>query len=285
MSADLATSYRIKRKINVEFRKITSCLRLTPSFVIFAAPRCGTTSMYSHLSQHPSIGSALFKEIGFFEFNYKKGLDWYKMYFPLAADKYKIKKPFRKYFLTGEATSNYIHHPKVPERIKKDFPNIKLIAMLRNPVDRAFSQWYKQVKQDRENLSFEEAIEKEEERIRGETEKMMESLDYYSIDYHNYSYLEAGKYFDRLKIWFETFPREQILVIKSEDFYKDPNNMYKKTLKFLELPDYELKTYSKENYFKDKPKLNNSTREKLSEYFKPHNEKLYNLIDRDMEWK
>lgn len=280
----LTTYDRIKRKIKVQFRKTTSTFRELPNFIIFGAPRCGTTSLYDHLVKHPSVVSALSKEVGYFEHDYHRGLKWYKMYFPLKIEKYKIKNPFREDFMTGEATANYIHHPQVPNLIKKDLPNVKLIVMLRNPVDRAFSQFYKQVKQGRESLSFELAIKKEEERIKGETEKMLADSSYYGLNYHNYSYLTAGKYYDRLKLWFEKFPKEQIFVIKSEDFYKDPNYMYSKTLKFLNLKHWELKTYKKLNYFSDKPKIESSIEKKLSEYFLPHNEKLYKFLGRDFEW-
>ena len=186
--------------------------------------------------------------------------------------------------MTGEATANYIHHPRVPEIIKRDLPNVKLIVMLRNPIDRAFSQFFKQVKQGREEFSFESAIEKEESRVNGETEKMFADNNYYSLNYHNYSYLTAGKYYDRLKLWFKQFPKDQIHVIKSEDFYEESNLIYNKTLEFLKLPKWELEKYQKHNYFLDKPDLKTETRQKLSEYFRPHNEKLYDLLGIDFEW-
>ena len=263
---------------------MTNFLRMSPNFILFAAPRCGTTSMYDYLIQHPSICSALNKEIGFFEYSYHRGKKWYKMYFPLSLEKYKVNRKYRQYFITGEATSNYIHHPKVPQRIKKDFPEVKLIAMLRNPVDRAFSQWYKQVKQKREDLSFEEAINAEEDRIKDETEKMIVEENYYGLNYHNFSYVTSGKYFERLKIWYENFSKDQIMIIKSEDFYKNPNLLYNETLKFLGLPKWKLKKYAKLNYFSDKPTIKKSTRKKLSEFYISHNKKLYDLIGKDLGW-
>lgn len=276
--------YRIKRKFITEFRKISNPFRILPTFIIFGVPRCGTTSLYNYLIEHPSIEPALSKEVGFFELNYKKGIKWYKLYFPIVFRKYLIEKKFRKYFITGEATSNYIHHPRVPVRIKKEIPNVKLIALLRNPVDRAFSQYFKQVKQGREDLSFEDAIKNEFDRLKGETKKMNEDADYYSLKYHNYSYLTAGIYIDRIKIWFDTFSEKQILIVKSEDFYEKPEQIYKQILKFLELPEWNLSQYKRYNFFEDQPKIKSSTRRELSEFFKPNNERLYNFLGRDFGW-
>ncbi len=284
MKNSLPLKNRIKRKLVTEYRRISSPLRVLPSFIIFGAPRCGTTSLYNYLIEHPSIEPALSKEVGFFELNYNKGINWYKLYFPTFFNKYRIEKKFRKYFMTGEATSNYIHHPLVPTRIKKEIPNVKLIALLRNPVDRAFSQFFKQIKQRREDLSFEDAIKKEQDRIKGEIKKMSKNLDYYSLNYHNYSYLTAGIYIDRIKNWFEVFPKEQILIIKSENFYEKPDQIYNEILKFLGLPEWNLSQYQRYNFFEDQPKIKVSTRKELDEFYKPHNKKLYDFLGKDFGW-
>lgn len=172
----------------------------------------------------------------------------------------------------------------MPSRIKTSLPDVKLILLLRNPIDRAFSQYYKLVKLGREKLSFEEAIKIEPERINDETEKMLQNKNYYSLKYHNYSYLTAGIYAERLERWIKLFPKEQILILKSEDLYDDPKSIYEKTLEFLNLPKYELQNFKKFNYHEDQQKMNHSIRQKLIEYYKPHNEKLYKLLDRDFNW-
>ncbi len=283
-SHELSLSSRFGRKKAIMFRQITSVIRVLPSFIIFGAPRCGTTSLYNYLIEHPAIVPALSKEIGFFELNYYKGISWYKLFFPTFLSKFQIKKEFRNEFITGEATANYIHHPCVAERIKKNLPNVKLIVLLRNPVDRAYSQYYKLVKLGREELSFEDAIAIEPERIKGETEKMIQNDDYYSLKYHNFSYLSGGIYVDKLKKWFEIFPKEQILVLRSEDLYEKPSLIYETTLEYLNLRKWKLKEYLKYNYYADQQKIGESIRKQLIEFFKPHNERLYRFLDRDFGW-
>jgi len=283
-SQELSLGKRFARKSRFTFRLLTGPIRLLPSFIIFGVPRCGTTSLYNYLIQHPSVEPAIAKEIGFFEANFDKGLKWYKQFFPTLLHRYNILKDFRSDFITGEATPTYINNPHVPERIKKCVPDVKLIVLLRNPVDRAFSQYFKIVKEGRENLSFEEAIRMEEKRIDGEFEKMIQNKNYYSMNYHNYSYLSGGIYVDKLKKWFEIFPKEQILVLRSEDLYEKPSLIYETTLEYLNLRKWKLKEYLKYNYYADQQKIGELIRKQLIDYFKPHNERLYRFLDRDFGW-
>ena len=135
--------------------------------------------------------------------------------------------------ITGEATPYYLFHPHVPERIFSIIPGIKLIVLLRNPIDRAYSHYYHQVTHKRETLSFEEAIKKEYDRLNGEDEKMMKNKDYLSYNHAHFSYLSRGIYVDQLKRWFSIFPKNQILVLKSEDFFEDTSRIYNEVLSFL----------------------------------------------------
>ncbi len=281
----LPLSERIGIKFEIFTRQLTVPIRILPSFIIFGVPRCGTTSLYNYLVQHPSIIPALTKEINFFALNFLKGVSWYKMHFPIILEKYKIKKDFRDYFMTGEGSATSIYHPHASSRIKKTIPNVKLIVMLRNPVDRALSQYFKIVKIGREKLSFEEAIKAEEGRIRDERKKMLQEENYYSLKIHRFSYLSGGKYIEYLKPWFDLFSKEQILVLKSEDLYEEPAKIYKKTLKFLNLPEWELPQYKKYNYLDDKPKMNPIIRKNLVDYFRPYNEKLYKYLGKNFRWE
>ena len=104
------------------------------------------------------------------------------------------------------------------------------------------------------------------------------------MKYHNFSYLSGGIYVDKLKKWFEIFPKEQILVLRSEDLYEKPSLIYETTLEYLNLGKWKLKEYSKYNYYENKPKIKESTRKKLLDYFEPHNERLYKFLNRDFGW-
>lgn len=265
-------------------RILTSQIRLTPGFIIIGAPRCGTTSLYNYLIRHPCIAPAFQKEIHFFDINFRKGIAWYRAHFPSFVHRYYVKK-IRKQgrFVTGEASPYYIFHPHVPKRISEIMPQVKLIVLLRNPIDRAYSHYHRNVKRGRETLSFEDSIEEEKERLQGEMEKMLNDENYYSLNHRQYSYLSMGIYIDQLKVWLRFFSKEQILILKSENLYNDPPAVFKQVIDFLNLSRWELKeygNYSPGNY----PKMQTHTRERLIEYYKPHNQRLYEYLDVNFSW-
>jgi hypothetical protein len=126
-------------------------------------------------------------------------------------------------------------------------------------------------------LSFEEGIEKEEERIRGERLKMLADENYASFNDQHFSYLSRGLYADQLQAWLRLFPREQMLILKSEDLFDDPTATLKRVAQFLNLPAWEPREYRRYNVG-DYPEMAASTRQRLMEYFRPHNQRLYDLV-------
>ena len=253
-------------------------------FLIIGAARSGTTSLYEYLIQHSSIYSAIGKEVYFFDKKYSKGINWYRSFFPSKFSRFIISSLQKKPFLTGEATPRYLFHPHSPKRVHQVIPNVKLIVLLRNPIDRAYSHYQMEVDHGDEKLTFEEAIEKEEERITTDLERMEKDENFYSVNFYRKSYLSRGKYFNQLKRWFNYFNREQFLILKSEELYSETTETYKKTLDFLNLPLIELNTY-KPFKMRKYDSLSEETRKKLSKYFKPHNEQLYELIGRNFNWE
>ena len=252
---------------------------IEPGFLIIGGQKCGTTSLYNYLIQHPSLIAASKKEIHFFSTHYQKGYEWYKGHFPEKKDSRKKTDA-----ITGEATPYYIFHPHSPARIRKTLPNVKLIVMLRDPVERAFSHYNHHVKFKVEPLPFVKAIKAEPERLKGELDKMVQDESYNSYNLQMFSYLARGVYIDQIKRWLEYFPKEQFLILQSEDFFRDPAGNFVKTLQFLGLPEYKLMSYEKFNAsqysFMDK-----SMREYLINYFRPYNESLYELLELDFGWQ
>jgi hypothetical protein len=168
-------------------------------------------------------------------------------------------------------------------------PHVKLIVLLRNPVDRAYSQYHHAVELGHETIpTFEEAIEGEEERTAREREKILQDEHYYSEQYKHLSYLSKGIYVDQLQAWMALFPKEQFLILKSEEFYADPAASFKDVLAFLNLPEVETpvrKTaYKQYNNNAYSSKMDPATRKRLIEYFKPHNARLYDLLGVDFGW-
>lgn len=278
-------AYRFSRSA---FWTISSPMHLLPDFIIIGAERSGTTSLYSYLVEHPSIGTATEKELHYFDHKYQQGLAWYRAQFPTTLHKYAMERKGQQ-FITGEATPNYLFHPHVPKRVARLLPRAKLIVLLRNPVSRAYSQYSRKINHGTETLSFEEAVTTEEERTRQEVERVFADEHYYSTVFWHHTYKMRGIYADQLQRWFEYFPREQFLILRSEDLYKEPGSMVKQVLGFLELPQVEPESlkegYQAHNsYTHTQPKMDPALREKLTAYFEPHNARLYELLGRDFGW-
>ncbi|GAC1381660.1 MAG: hypothetical protein NVS4B7_18140 [Ktedonobacteraceae bacterium] len=293
--AMVETAKQWYRSSRLLYRISTSQIRLLPDFIIIGTQRGGTTSLYYYLTEHPGIARALMKEVHFFDDHFEEGLHWYRAQFPSALQKYYAERIRKEHFLTGESSPYYLFYPPAPERISKVVPNAKLIVLLRNPVDRAYSHHWLVTLEGKETLSFEEAIQREEERLGGEHEKMATDEQYTSFNHRHFSYLARGIYVDQLQHWMKYYTQEQMLILKSEDLYKETARIFKQTLDFLGVDSSDagngkmFKQYREPNKRgyknEEKPsKMEAKTRERLVEYFKPHNARLYEFLGRDMGW-
>lgn len=278
------------------YRLMTNRIRLLPDFIIIGTQRGGTTSLYYYLTEHPGIIPALDKETHFFDVHYRQGLRWYRSQFPTSLHKYFAEHIQKHHFITGESSPYYMFHPLLPKRLAGAMPQVKLIVLLRNPVDRAYSHYWLVTQEGKEPLPFTEAIQREEERLAGEQEKLLTVENYQGLNHRRYSYLARGMYVEQLKMWMETFPQEQFLILKSEDLYERPAEIVKQTLAFLGVPGSEIHTDNKEfkqyrepgpqGYKNNEkpPRMDPDVRKYLVEYFKPHNARLYEFLGRDFGW-
>jgi hypothetical protein len=277
---------KLNLAINRLIRRPTFALRLMPSFLIIGVPKAGTTSLYNYLIRHPLVRPSLKKEVNFFSHRFYKGINWYRIHFPLNS-KYLSYLPGVKQgeYITGEASTTYIGYPHAARRIKKYLPQVKLIALLRNPIDRAYSHYNHRVQRESEKRSFEEAITQEPQILRGEFEKILENENYSSMKYRKNCYLSGGIYLEQLKTWFDVFPKNQILILKSEDLFMNPHQVYQTVLNFLELPSWQLRECEPKNQaISPYGKMNADTRQQLREYFSPHNQLLYEYLGVNFNW-
>lgn len=256
----------------------TSPLRVLPDYLILGAQRAGTTSLYAYLTEHPRVASPLAKEIHFLDYNYARGEAWYRAHFPTRLEKWR-----GDFLATGEGSPYYLFYPHAAWRAKEIMPHAKLIVLLRNPVERAYSQYHHQVRLGLEDLSFEQAVQSEAERLIGEFENMILDDQYYSFNFQNYSYLARGMYADQLERWFKHFPREQFLILQSENFYRHTAREFQRVLDFLHLPPWQPPHFWTSNEGKYEP-MNPDTRAQLSEFFAPHNARLYELLKVEFDW-
>lgn len=259
----------------------TSALRVLPDFLIIGAQKAGTTSLYVYLREHPKVKRALVKEVHFFDNHFGRGEAWYRAHFATMMERWR-----GDFLVTGEATPYYLFYPLAAPRAKQIVPKVKIIVMLRNPVDRAYSHYYHQVRLKLEELTFEQAIEQEATRLVGEFEKIILDDEYYSFAFQNYSYLARGMYAEQLERWFRFFPREQFLILDSSAFYRDTARTLDRVLKFLGVPpDTAMsgQTFAIKNDGSYAP-MDAGVRAQLTDFFAPHNERLFALLEQEFDW-
>jgi hypothetical protein len=251
-----------------------------PNFIVAGTQKGGTTELYDQLVLHPQIAPSFAKEVHFFDANFNKGTDWYTAFFPRVPDA-DVNRTAG--CITGEASPCYLFHPDVARRVWATIPHVKIILLLRNPVDRAYSHYHHEVRLGYETLPFERALAREEVRLQGEKAKMLRDKHYYSNNYMHYSYLSRGIYIDQVKSWSEVFPQEQMLVLKSEDFFANTASVMSQVHKFLGVPDVEMVKMDRHKSF-PYPKMDQTLRQRLLKYFEPYNQELYDYLGRDFCW-
>lgn len=183
-----------------------------PDFVIVGAQRCGTTSLYRYLDGHAGVFMAATKELHFFDRHFAQGLGWYRAQFESA----------RTDQLAGEATPRYMSDGLAIERLATAVPDARLVAILRNPVDRAYSHYWMERARGREQLSFEDAVAAEE--ARDDPEVLP-------------AYLGQGRYLRQLQRITDRFPREQLLVLLFDDLCRDAAATFSGLCRFLGVDD------------------------------------------------
>jgi hypothetical protein len=265
------------RRLRASYRELTGSLRGLPEVLIIGAQKAGTTSLFNYLVRHPDILPPFGKEIHYFDLHYSRGVRWYRGRFP-------YRRRLHGGTLTLDASPYYLVHPLVPPRAAQLLPKVKLVALLRNPIDRAFSHYQHEVRAGREFLSFAEAIEKESERLAGEEEHLRSDPHYYSFSHHRYSYAIRGCYIDQLRRWVECFSRPQLLVLQSERLFRDPAATSAVVYDFLGLPRHRLDRYKPFLEGKYEREMSSEVRARLAEHFEPYNRELYKWLGEEFDW-
>lgn len=247
--------------------RATSPLRMLPAFVVVGTKRGGSTALFEYLLSHPMIRHGnVRKGSRYFDMHYDRGWSWFRSTFPLAS---------RREVITGDASPYYMFHPLAPQRLAAALPEARLLAVLRDPVDRAWSHWQFERRRGHEDLPFEEAIAREPERLAGEAERIAAGGE--SVAWRHYSYLARSRYAEQLERLYQLFPPSQVFVCQSEALLADPNATLARAWPFLGLAPHRIdqpRTYKVGGY-QDAVPL--GVRARLEEYFAPWNERLYQL--------
>jgi hypothetical protein len=255
-------------------RRVNASRRPLPGFVILGAQKAGTTSLHEYLCEHPLASSATVKEVHYFDLAYGRGPGWYRAHFQV---------PRRAGEIAGEASPYYLFHPLVPARVARDLPGARLIVLLRNPIERAYSHHNHERALGFEKLGFAEAIAREPERLRGEEERLASERGYRSFAHQHHSYLARGRYASQLERWFEHVDRGRVLVLGAEELFERPAETLALAQCFLGLEPLLPEDLSPRNARSYAP-LEDDLRRRLWEELKPHNERLYELLGRDFGW-
>ena len=259
---------------------ITGFIRVIPDFLVIGAKRCGTTSLYQHLPEHPCISKSPYDNMGFFNDNFHLGVNWYKSFFPTTFTRKKIKSKFGN-FLAFDVTTKYMEEESTANNVYQTKPNMKIIIILRNPVDRAYSQYHLSVRQTAERRSFEDVVEENMNRLNKESHEHYEIKPRFSAKEDNY--LKKGLYALQLRYWLKIFPRENILTVSTEEFESNQQIIYNKIFEFLNISKFEVKNTKKMEKGNYQP-IKSETRNLLLDYFRPHNHELFELINMEFDW-
>jgi len=264
---------KVARNAIWSFGRATARWRPLPDFLVIGAQKAGTTALYAYLRWHPGITGPSWKEVSFFDRHWWRGEGWYRGQFPLrSGDR-----------LVGEASPSYLFHPLAPERARAVVPDAKLVALVRNPVDRAYSQYQHEVSLGREPLSFEGALAAEEERTRGEVDRLVADPKAFSAEWWDHTYAARGRYAEQLERWFAVYPREQLLVVATEELGERPAETYASVLAFLGAAPHELAEYPRV-FERDYAPMREETRRALAASFAEPNRRLERLVGRPLGW-
>ena len=255
------------------FGRATASARPLPDFLVIGAQKAGTTALYAYLRWHPGVTGPSWKEVSFFDRHWWRGVAWYRGQFPLRA----------RGRLAGEASPSYLFHPLAPERGRAVVPEAKLVVLVRNPVDRAYSHYQHEVALGREPLAFEDALAAEDERTRGEVERIVADPRAFSHAWWDHTYVARGRYAEQLERWLAVFDREQLLVVRSEDLGGRPAETYAEVLSFLGAAPHSLPEYPRV-FDRDYEPMRPETRAALSERFADPNRRLEELTGRRFGW-
>ena len=267
----------------------TAGRRVLPDFLIAGAKRGGTTSLWKWLQQHPGVQPMFpavqqIKSPHFFDIHWSEGEQWYRSHFPTRAAMARAERRLGYRPVVGEASPYYMFHPLAPERVAATAPEAKVIMLLRDPVDRAYSNFRERRGSAAEDLEdFAEALDAEPRRLEGEVERLLRDPAYYSYDHDNHTYLARGRYDEQVRRWIEHLGREQLLVLQSEAMYADPPGVFAQVEDFLGLPHHDGIHFDHHHLLPHRH-WEEDVRQRLVSYYEPYNEALFATLGTRFDW-
>ena len=262
----------------------TAGRRPLPDFLVVGAQRAGTTSLMRLLAEHPDITTPRFmKGVHFFDTAYDRGEYWYRAHFPTGEARGRHARKTGHELLVGEASPYYLFHPAVPSRIADLMPTVKIVALLRDPVERAISHHKHEVRRGVESLGLAEALEAEAARLEGEEARLLANPAATSPAHQHFSYVTRGRYAEQLSRYQARFPREQLMVMESEALFSEPATPFAELLRFLGAAPWEPSGFPHVNATPD-ASVPAAVRDRLEAEFEGPNAELERVAGRTFSW-
>ncbi len=267
----------------------TAGWRTTPDFLVIGTKRGGTTALFNYLLMHPGV-LGLFpqprgrKSSDYFFKELERGEDWYRSHFHTTVFRERKGRELGYRPASGEASPYYLWDPRVADAVHEVAPEIRAIALLRDPVKRAWSHFQERRANGVEPLGFVDALAAEEDRLQGEAERMAADPTYYSEAHDWYSYRSRGIYLPQLLNWKARFPAGHLLVLRSEDMYRDVQGVFDSVCAFLGLPPHTLPTTRAFGARSNPESMPEEARDQLTAFYASHNRDLEEHLGRSLEW-
>lgn len=212
----------LARSIRSAARSVLGRREPLPDFLCIGAQKAGTTTLHEQLRTHPGLYLPAEKEVHYFSRHFDRPLGWYESRFAGA----------RRTHGTGEVTPYYLFHPEAPRRIAAVRPQARLIVLLRDPVERALSGFFHSRRLGQEPLDIEAAFAAEAGRLQDAAPVLaVPGGEHAAHQFH--SYLSRSRYEEQLARYLRLFPRSQLLLVRTEDFFADPRPVWREVLSFL----------------------------------------------------
>ena len=265
------------------WRRLTASLRVLPDYLVLGAQRSGTTSLHHDLEAHPAVAPVATKEVHFFDLDWRLGEAHYRSHFPTRRRMERLQARHGT-ASTGEASPYYLLHPHAPGRAAGLLPDARLIVILREPVERAHSQYRHERSLGTEDCPrFEQALAREDERLAGELERMAADPLHDSFALQHHAYFARGLYAGQLRAWWRHFPRERTLVLTTDEWQAEPGATYDRVLSFLGLPAWRPPSFAHLNATR-RSQIDPALRRRLAEAYAPHVRELEELLGRKLPW-
>lgn len=265
--------------------RATSRSRALPGLVICGGQRCGTTSMYKALVQHPTIFRPVWRKgVHYFDMATDRDLDWYRSHFPLQWQLDRASRRHGTPALCFESSPYYLFHPLAADRIAAELPAVRVLVLVRDPVERAYSAHAHERARGFEDLGFEEALDREDERLAGEAERLAADPTYRSHAHRHQAYRSRGEYAPQLERFDALVGRDRLKVVDSHRFFTEPEQVFAEVLDWLGVAARGRQEFEQHNA-RPRPDLAGGVRARLDEHYVPFDEALTSWLGHVPTWR